>query len=497
MSEALLDWLASCNKDPLAFALGAFPWGEPGTLLENSELEDWQIWLLSSIRDGLLTPEQAIQIAVASGHGIGKSALVAIIILWAFSTAPDTLGVVTANTETQLKTKTWARLGEWFNMFIAKDHFQLTATALLSRDPSRERTWRIDLVPWSEKNTEAFAGLHNRGKRILLIFDEGSGIPDKIYEVAEGALTDVDTEIIWLVFGNPTRNVGRFKEIFDGRFSRAWLTRQVDSREVRITNKAQIAKWLETYGDDSDWFRVRVRGVFPRHGLMEFFSAAVVDEAMRREPTPDPYAPLVLGVDVARYGANNSVIFPRKGRDARTIARRTYNGISTVELANQVLGAFNDYKADGIFIDGGGVGGGVVDNVRARQLSCYDVQFGGKADCYGTAFGVPGEKYANKRAEMYGSLREWLKTGAIPNDPELRRQLLAIKYSFNNRDEILLERKEDMMDDNDGLSPDDLDALALTFAYPIQRFALAGGEGPKKPVVETEYDPFDEKRMIA
>jgi hypothetical protein len=495
---ALIEWLAQCNKDPLAFVLGAFPWGEPDTLLEQFEgPQDWQRDILLQVAEGLLTPNEAIQIAAASGHGIGKSALVAWIILWAFTTAPDTLGVVTANTETQLKTKTWARLGEWFNMFIGREMFQLTATALLSRDPSRERTWRIDMVPWSEKNTEAFAGLHNRGKRLVLIMDEGSGIPDVIYEVAEGALTDVDTEIMWFVFGNPTRNVGRFKDIFDSAIAKFWKTRQIDSRSVPITNKKQIQRWLESYGEDSDWFRVRVRGVFPRHGLMEFFSASEIDEAMRREVTPSQTAPLALGVDVARYGANNSVIFPRKGRDARSIPRRVYSGLSTVDLATRVFDAHHEYHADGIFIDGGGVGGGVVDNVRNMQLFCFEVQFGGKDDLGGHTWGNPGERYANKRAAMYGAARQWLKTGALPADPELRRQMLAVKYSFNIRDEILLESKEDMMDDNDGLSPDDLDAFVLTFAYPLAAHAHAGGDGPRPPQVETEWDPYDEKRMVA
>jgi hypothetical protein len=151
----------------------------------------------------LLTIEEAIQIARASGHGIGKSALVAWIILWAISTFEDTKGVVTANTENQLKTKTWAEVSKWHRMFIARDLFKMTATALFANDPLHERTWRIDMVPWSERNTEAFAGLHNQGKRILVIFDEGSAIPDLIWEVTEGALTDQDTQIIWMAVRQP------------------------------------------------------------------------------------------------------------------------------------------------------------------------------------------------------------------------------------------------------------------------------------------------------
>ena len=109
-----------------------------------------------------------------------------------------------------------------------------------------------------------------------------------IWEVAEGALTDSDTEIIWLAFGNPTRSTGRFRECFPGgRFERQWRSAAIDSRSVSITNKTQIAKWIEGYGDDSDFVRIRVKGQFPRTGLMEFFSAAEIEAAMAREVTVD------------------------------------------------------------------------------------------------------------------------------------------------------------------------------------------------------------------
>lgn len=478
--------------------LGAFPWGEPGTSLEHSTPDAWQLGILRDIKSGLLDLNTAIKLAVASGHGIGKSCLVAWIILWAFCTAPDTRGVVTANTENQLKTKTWAELGKWFNLFIAREHFTLTATALMSKDPSRERTWRIDQVPWSEKNTEAFAGLHNKNKRILLIFDEGSAILDTIYQVSEGALTDADTEILWLVFGNPTRNTGRFRDIFtpSSPHSKGWRTRQIDSRSVAITNKTDIANKLEIYGDDSDYARIRVKGMFPRTGEMEFISASDVDAAMAREVTTSLTDPLALGWDVARYGSAETVGAFRKGRDARTIPWQFYRGINTVEAASKIHEAYLAYHCDGIFVDGGGVGGGVVDNVRNMHLHCYEVQFGGKDDVGGTVWGIDGEKYANKRAAMWGALRFWLRQGAIPNDPDLKSQLIGPTYWYNNRDEIQLESKEDMMT-RGVASPDRADALALTFAYPLASHALAGGDHPRKPQVESEYDPFSAERMVA
>lgn len=503
--QVILDWLSSVSNDPYAFVMGAFPWGEAGTSLEKFDgPEEWQREELLAIRDalatGALTEHEAIQRAAATGHGVGKSALVAMIILWGFSTAPDTRGTVTANTETQLKTKTWAELGKWFNMFVARDHFTLTATALMSKDPSRERTWRIDMVPWSEKNTEAFAGLHNKGKRLLLIMDEASAIPDIIWEVSEGALTDSDTEILWLAFGNPTRNTGRFKECFEGgRFAGSWITRQLDSRTVTITNKKRLDAWIRDYGEDSDFVRIRVKGEFPRVGEMEFFSTTEIDLAMAREVYTQITDPLALGVDVARFGANNSCLFPRKGRDARSILRQTYSGMDTVELSNRVFDFFTAYRPDGIFIDEGGVGGGVVDNCRNKQLFVLGVQFGGKDDISGIAFNTSGIKCANKRSAMYVALREWLKTGAIPNDPRLRTTMQAIKYVLNKKDEIQLIPKEEIGDGalSSDLILDDLDALALTFGGPLASHAGAGGEHPHKPSVESEYDPYAPERMVA
>ena len=502
MSDELIATLAEYSLDPVGFVGCFFPWGQPNTELAGfSGPEQWQLRVLAHIGDQLRAGvnldeavSTAIQIAVASGHGVGKSALVAWIILWAISTFEDTRGVVTANTETQLKTKTWAELGKWHRLFLGSHLFKLTATAIFS-DGARERTWRVDMVPWSERNTEAFAGLHNQGRRVLVVMDEASAIPDVIWETAEGALTDRNTQILWCVFGNPTRNAGRFRECF-GRFRETWWTEQVDSRSVSLTNADQIRKWIKDYGEDSDFVRVRILGTFPRVGEFEFIPAELVDAAMSREPISALTDPLALGVDVARYGSAESVIFFRKGRDASSVPFRIFRGINTVELAREIQSAHETHRPDGIFIDGGGVGGGVVDNVRHLHLFCHDVQFGGKDDVGGFTTGNEGEAYANKRAAMWGAMRAWLKTGSIPPDPDLRAQLIGLTYTYNLQGKIQFERKEDMLKRNLP-SPDRADALALTFAYPLSPHELAGGLHGKKNLVESEYDPFSPERMVA
>lgn len=499
MSDAeLIDELGSYAYDPYAFVMWAFPWGESGTELEKEEGPDeWQVWVLCAVRDGLLSVQEAIQLAITSGHGIGKSALVAWLTWWAFSTFPGTRGVVTANTENQLKTKTWVEIAKWHRLFLAKDLFKCTATALFAKDEDQAREWRVDIVPWSERNTEAFAGLHNAGKRIIIIFDEASAIPDIIWETTEGALTDRDTEILWFVFGNPTRNTGRFRECFDeGRFAHRWKTRAVDSRQVKRTNKTQLNQWVEDYGEDSDFVRVRVRGVFPRMDSESFIPLDLAREASARVPVPaeNNPEPWVLGVDVARFGDNFSVIYPRKGRDAKSVAPTLLQGADTMTLVTKIVELFTSLGATTIFVDGGGVGGGVVDRLRQLNLPVIEVSFGGKPD------GIPakerGVKYLNKRAEIWGATRDFLEVGCIPDhipgaEDSLISQLTAPTYTMTSKDAIALEPKETMRR-NGKPSPDVADALACTFAYPYIPHQLAPQDN--KPA---DYNPFAEERLYA
>lgn len=488
--DQLVDWLADHSADPLQFVLDAFPWGQ-GELLNRAGPEPWQATILGRIRDGLSLHDAVLE-AIASGHGVGKSALVSWIILWALSTKRDTRGVVTANTETQLKTKTWAELAKWYRLFIARDLFKLEATSIFSIDPDHIKTWRVDMVPWSERNPEAFAGLHNQGRRVFVIFDEASAIHDVIWETTEGFLTDEDTERLWLVCGNPTRSIGRFRAVFDDS---RWHTIQVDAREVSFTNKNQIQAWSDAYGDDSDFFRVRVKGVFPRVGAMEFISAYAVAEARAREVEAHIFDPLIIGVDVARFGDDETVLVVRKGRDARSIPAIRLRGLDTMAVAGRVVELAQSLSADAIFIDGGGVGGGVVDRCRQLRLDVFDIQFGGKADRSDLL--SQGESYANKRAEIWGAMRAWLTTGGggIADDDALAEQLIGPTYGFDKMDRIQLERKEDLKK-RGVASPDWADALALTFSFPVTPNISAGREWGRAPALAHEYDPFASERLM-
>jgi len=488
--------LGRYTHDPLGFVLWAFPWGIAGTALADEDGPDeWQREQLSAIGASLReNPFRLIQDATASGHGIGKSCEVSWLILWALMTHEDTRGVVTANTDAQLRTKTWPELAKWYGLLQwqpLKDMFALEATSIHSTQAGHDRTWRIDAIPWSERNTEAFAGLHNAGKRIILLFDEASAIIDPIWETASGGLTDANTEIMWLAYGNPTRNSGRFKEVIAGRFRDQWTHRQIDGREVKRTNKELLDQWISTYGDDSDFVRVRVYGQFPRASTMQLIGNDLVQAARKRDIGYLESDPVIFGVDCARFGDDHSTLAIRQGRDARKFPWKRWHDQNAMTLAGDIALEAQRWKPDAIFVDAGNIGAAVIDRLRQLNVeNVHEVWFGGKGRDAAWSDGVR-MKVANKRAEMWVSMRSWLAMAAIPDEDDLEADLTGPEYGFAaDQVSIQLEKKSDMK--KRGLkSPDDADALALTFAEPVMS---RGVPGYFDEVVtrKTEYDRYAE-----
>ena len=469
----LADEVVQFLYDPLGFVMYAFPWGVDELVGETGP-DTWQAEFLTQLGEAVrangfdgVNAVPPVRMARASGHGIGKSALASWVILWIMSTRPNAIGTVTANTATQLETKTWKELARWLRLSITGHWFKLGASTLAHKQ--HPRTWRVDAVTCEERNSEAFAGQHAASSTSFYLFDEGSAVPDMIYEVAEGGLTD--GEPMQFVFGNPTRNSGKFREIF-GRQRHRWNVDQIDSRKTKKANKTLIEQWKTDYGEDSDFFRVRVRGEFPRAGSTQFISSELIEYAAdsSRDVVTTLMDPMVMGVDVARFGDDQSVIYFRRGLDARSIPPLKFRGLDTMQLAARVAEAWETFKADAIFVDETGVGAGVVDRLRYLRMPVTGVSFSSKPDRTMTmGDGADRVGYANKRAEIWGATREWLKHGIIPDERELKDDLAAVEYGYvmrEGKDVILLEKKEDMK--RRGLaSPDNGDALALTFAYPV------------------------------
>lgn len=473
ITKEILNFVAGFVHDPVGFVYAMYPWGEGE--LENQSPQEWQISLLEDIGTGMKKIDEVVRLATASGHGIGKSALVCWLIEWALYTRANTRGVVTANTDTQLRTKTWAELAKWHRLNIASEMFIYTATSLYSANKGSDKSWRIDAIPWNKSNPAAFAGLHNKGNRILLVFDEASEIDDTIWEVAEGAMTDANTEIIWPVFGNPTRNIGRFADCFGKEKSR-WIKRRIDSRTVPITNKNLLNSWVETYGLESDFVKVRVLGEFPSASELQFIGRNIVDEAASRILVPSDYgfAPAIIGVDPAWTGKDPAVIYLRKGNYSKKLYQEPKSD-DNYAFAEKVAMFEDKYKAVSVNIDFG-YGQGIYSAGKTMGRNWHLIPFMSTHTTDPTLF--------NKRMEMWKNLKDWMIEGGAldPLDNEIQAELIMPEAFIGLNGKLMLQRKEDM-----AYSPNNADALALTFARNIKQETR---ESLRKKSAIKNYNPL-------
>lgn len=444
--------------DPLGYVYFAFPWGKKGTRLEKQEGPDvWQIEVLTRLGEMVsqgmnVSDALPVLFAVASGHGIGKTAVLAWIIMWFISTRQHPQIMVTAGKKEQLMGKTWRELAKWQKMALNGHWFHWTATKL--EHVLYPETWNAQAIAWSKNAPENFAGTHE--EHVLVIFDEASAIDDAIWEVTDGAMTTPGA--MWVAFGNPTRTKGRFAKCF-GKFRGQWEVRNIDSRTAKMANRRLLDQWVELYGEDSDFVRVRVRGMFPRAGDLQFISSEDAAAAMKR-PAPRGYEAYgrILSVDVARHGMDQTVFCKRQGRKVFPLIKMRIPDL--MQIAARVAELIDEWKPDTVFVDATGMGWGVVDRLRQMNYrNVIAVQTGEKAN--------NPERYNDRRAELWYSMREWIQDGgSLPEDNELQDDLTNIQYGFDGDQRWVLESKKELKK-RDLPSPDSADALALSFCAPV------------------------------
>jgi hypothetical protein len=464
-------WAPQIKDDPEAFVLLVFPWGKPGTPLEHFKgPRKWQRKILRDIAAHLAKQKNAsayevLRMATASGRGIGKSALVSWLILWMLSTRIGSTTIVSANSEAQLRSVTWAEITKWAALLLNSHWFEISATRvmpakwiaeLVERDLKvGTRYWSVEGRLWSEENPDSYAGVHNQAG-VMVIFDEASGIPDSIWSVTAGFFTENTPHRFWLAFSNPRRNEGYFFEAFHAKRN-FWQTQNIDAREVEDTDKGVYEQIIAEYGADSKQAKVEVYGQFPSDSDDQFIPPSIVDQAVSRPRHQDPNAVRVIGVDPARTGADSTVIVVREGRDL--VAVRRYNGEDTMATVGRIIDAIEEWQPTLVVLDEGGLGYGILDRLKEQRYKVVrGVNFSWKSK-------TP-QMYANKRAELWGLMREWLQSASIPNDKQLKADLSAPHQKPNSSGSIQLESKKEMK--SRGLpSPDAADALACTFAYPV------------------------------
>lgn len=485
-------------EDPLEFVRFSYPWnrgdlkGFPGPdTWQTGFLREWGEEIRLRAFDGI-TPVLPIRMSTTSGHGVGKSALTAWAADFILSTRPHSKGIVSANSIPQLETKTWAEIAKWTKLCITGRWFRVTSGRGSLKIVNRQHpeTWRLDGMAWAKDRPAAFAGLHAAISTPFYIFDEASEIPRIILETAMGGLTD--GEPMFFMFSNPTASSGFF---FDSHHDmrHRYNTHRIDSRTARMTNKALIDQWIEDWGIDSDFVKVRVLGEFPLQGNRTLISNALIEACMDegRKPEHTVYDPIVIGVDVARYGSNESTVYVRQGRDARTIPPLIFRGLDTVQLAHEVRKLNTNLLADAINVDGG-FGHGVIDVLRNWGVPNVNEIHNSSPS--------PDQDCANMISYMMKEARDWMKLAntCLTKDPILKRQLASREYKMveaKHGTVFRVEPKEEMEKDDSKESPDRADGFCLTFAVPVAvrdietTKALIAGTAVTG-VVGVDYDRF-------
>ncbi len=484
---------------PLNFVEFAFPWGIQGSPLANKKgPRNWQREELIKIGEHNLQNQYRINrdedpipydLAISSGRGTGKSCFFAWLTLWAMSTQIGCTVIITANTEQQLRSRTWAELGKWHTMLRFNSHwFERTATTLKPakwldtslREKSKRDTayYYAQAQLWSEENPDAFAGVHNENG-VMLLMDEGSNIPASIWTVSEGFFTEPIYLRFWLVVSNPRRPQGAFFDCFhkDKEF---WNTRFIDSRDVEGSDKSIYNKIIKKHGEDSDVARVEVKGQFPRTGSNQLIGYATTETAASRHIKMEDVAgsAKILGIDVARYGDDLSVLMKRQGLFLHK--PMDFAKMDNMTLAGIVANVANEWEADAIMIGSGG-GQGVIDRLRQLGFNILEVDEGGSADRK--------DLYLNKRIEMWDKVDEWLMAGGvIPNHERLKEDLSAPTYAYTPTSNKKILESVDAMKKRGLPSPDYATALALTFGFDVAPSMGMRSAGTAK-VVDT-FDPF-------
>ena len=513
----ILTQVLALRDDPVGFAHYAYPWGRPNTPFEHfSGPRAWQIEELRRMGDHV--QEAAFRIsnglsapifrgAYSSGRGPGKSALFGMATHWHVSTRIGATAIISANTESQLRTRTFPEFGVWFGSAINAHWFTLETMRivpapwlieLVRKLPSEgglgidPKYWFVQGQTWSEDNPNSFAGVHNP-YGLLLGFDEAAGIPSPIWDVSEGFWTESNPYRFWLAASQMRNRQGRFYDIFnDPKMGEGWRARTISTRGMPGVDQATVEDQIKRFGEDSDFVRVEIMGLPPRTSEDQFIPWDAVRAAQQNDLHRDEGEPLILGVDPAPRGKTAWRF--RQGRNARDCCgpntHGSWLGKDNVQIAQAILDLDQVYRPDAICIDFG-MGTGVIDILKRKRTygRVHEVKFGD------TPHGGKDNEWGSHAIELWAAIRDWLPGAMLEKDDgakgSLSQQLTDRGWRWSGREENkkILETKEDMH--KRGVkSPDDADALACTFEVnpPRRQDQRAGAQYVAHGVEKSLFD---------
>ncbi len=470
------------RENPIQFVIENF----------NAIPDKWQEQALYAFISG---DRDKLRISLQACAGPGKSAVLAWC-GWLFLSCFGEIGhhpkgAAVSITKDNLKDNLWTELSKWQQRSeFLMAAFQWTKEKIFAKDhPS---TWFLVArsFPKSANKEEigkTLSGVH--GKYVLFLIDESGAIPPEIGKAAEQAvgeaLNNEGSFIKIIQAGNPLTTDGL---LFEASRNGKWYVIRINGdpdnpdRSPRI-NKEWAQEQIDLYGRDDPWVMSYILGRFPKTAINTLLTIDEVQDAMERHHHPNDYngSQKKLGIDVARFGADSTVIFPRQGLAA--FKYKTMRKANSNQITARVIAAKLKWGSDLEFVDGtGGFGSGVIDNMMQAGYNPFEIHFSSNPN---------DSKYYNKRSEMWFELAKWVKRGgALPKCPELKKELSAPTYTFHNG-KFRIESK-DQIKKRLGYSPDRADALALTFAMPdMPREDELTRSLQKRNKVKTEFNPME------
>ena len=415
----------------------------------NTTPDPWQIEFLNHIA------ANNRRISVRSGHGVGKSTAAAWAMIWYLFLRFPVKIVVTAPTSSQLYDALFAEVKRWVKVLpqTLQDQLEVKQDRIELKDANNEgfisaRTSRAE-------QPEALQGVHS--ENVMLVADEASGIPEQVFEAAAGSMSGHSA--VTLLLGNPVRSSGFFFDTHN-RLTQDWVTMKVSCEDSPRVSAAYIDEMKSRYGEESNAYRIRVLGEFPRSDDDTVIPMELLEMAMARDVSPSAHAPIVWGLDVARFGSDRSALCKRQG-NAILEPIKTWKNLDLMQLTGAVVAEYEvlmpSQRPREILVDSIGLGAGVVDRLRELNLPARGINVS-ESPAMGTT-------YRNLKAELWHKAKAWLEARDcwMPKDELLVAELATVRYSFTSSGKIQIEGKDEIR--KRGLaSPDRADAFCLTFA---------------------------------
>jgi hypothetical protein len=456
MNNPFIQFITLYRADPVLFVkevLGVEP-------------DEWQQDFLNAVASG------ERKISIRSGHGVGKSTTASWAMLWFLLTRYPVKVVVTAPTSAQLYDALFAELKRWVKelpqpiqdlLDVKQERIELKASATEAFISAR--TSRAE-------QPEALQGVHS--DNVMLVADEASGVPEAVFEAAAGSMSGHNA--LTILLGNPVRSSGFFFETHN-RLKDEWWTRRVSCIDSTRVSKEYVEDMKSRYGEESNAYRIRVLGEFPRSDDDTIIPMELLESAKHRDTRAYEDAPIIWGLDVARFGSDSSVLCKRQSNVVHTLER--WRNLDLMQLTGAVVAQYEacDHKSKPaeILVDSIGLGAGVVDRLIELKLPARGINVSESPAMGGT--------YLNLRAELWHKAKAWLEKRdcKIPNNEDLIGELATVRYTFTSNGKIKIESKDDIR--RRGLkSPDMADAFVLTFASDAATISWGSNNSWGKPL---------------